>query len=128
MFSRRCIAIFIILGAVFGGFRKAEATQSVCSQELQRGTASWYGPGFEGKLTKNEEVYDPEGYTAAHRKLPFGTMLKVVNNKNNRVAYVRVNDRGAFKAHVIDLSKGAAKQLGMIHDGVAPVTIYKCGK
>ena len=128
MISRRCITIFMVFWAVFSGFPKAEAAQSVCSQELQRGTASWYGPRFEGKLTKSEEVYDPEGYTAAHRKLPFGTMLKVVNNKNNRVVYVRVNDRGAFKSHAIDLSKGAARQLGMIHDGVAPVTIFKCGK
>ncbi len=128
MISRRCIAIFIGFWVFLGPIQASTAAQSVCSQELQRGTASWYGPRFEGNLTKNEEVFDPEGYTAAHPKLPMGTMLKVVNMKNHRVTYVRVNDRGAFKKRIIDVSKGAAKQLGMIHDGVAPVTIYKCGK
>lgn len=103
-------------------------TQS-CAEEIQRGVASWYGPGFEGSLTKSEEVFNPAGLSAAHASLPFGTMVRVMNMRNYKSVMVKVNDRGAFyRERVIDLSKGAAEELDMIDDGTAPVTIFKCNK
>jgi len=86
--------------------------------------ASWYGPGFNGHLTANGEVYDQEALTAAHRTLPFGTVLRVTNLNNGRQVEVRINDRGPFvDGRGIDLSHGAALALGMESQGVAPVAI-----
>lgn len=100
---------------------------NICAEEVHRGVASWYGPGFEGARTTSEEVFDPAGLSAAHPFLPFGTKLKVVNMRNHKSVMVTVNDRGAFyKERVIDLSQGAAKQLDMIKSGTAPVALYKC--
>lgn len=113
--------IFLVTGG------QAFAAAPPCSEEIQRGIASWYGPRFEGSLTKSEEVFDPSGLTAAHPKLPFGTIVRVVNLRNQKAVDVRVNDRGGFgKTRAIDLSQGAAEQIGMITDGLAPVAIYKC--
>lgn len=96
-------------------------------QEIERGVASWYGPGFEGSRTMSEEAFDPQSLSAAHPSLPFGTIVKVTNMRNRKSVVVRVNDRGAFgHQRVIDLSQGAARQIGMIDSGTAPVTIYKC--
>lgn len=90
----------------------------------QAGKASWYGPGFEGRRTASGDRYDPSDMTAAHRDLPFGSKVRVTNIENGRSVVVEINDRGPYKAgRVIDLSKGAAKRLGMVEDGVAPVTI-----
>lgn len=70
--------------------------------------ASWYGPGFHGKLTANGERYDMYAMTAAHKTLPFGTMVEVTNNVNGKKVIVRINDRGPFKkGREIDLSKAA---------------------
>ena len=98
-----------------------------CSEEVGRGVASWYGPGFEGALTKSEEVFDPSALSAAHPSLPFGTILKVTNMRNQRSVFVRVNDRGGFsKERVIDVSKAAAEELDMVQDGTAAVALFKC--
>lgn len=98
-----------------------------CMEEIQRGVASWYGPGFEGALTKSEEPFDPMGYSAAHPTLPLGTTLKVTNLRNAKSVYVRVNDRGSFGARrAIDLSEAAAAQIGMIDDGTTAVALYEC--
>lgn len=100
-----------------------------CTEEIQRGEASWYGPGFEGALTQSEEVFDPAVFSAAHPSLPFGTLLKVVNLRNNKSVIVKVNDRGAFgKTRVIDVSQAAAGQLGMVNSGTAAVALYRCHK
>lgn len=100
-----------------------------CTEEIQRGEASWYGPGFEGSLTKSEEVFDPNTLSAAHPSLPFGTILKVVNLRNHKNVVVRVNDRGGFgKARVIDISRAAAVQLDMLNSGTAAVALYRCHK
>ncbi len=86
--------------------------------------ASWYGPKFHGKQTANTETYNQLAYTAAHKTLPFGTMLRITNPKNNRSVIVRINDRGPYVAgRDIDLSKGAAKALGMIDKGVIKVKV-----
>lgn len=86
--------------------------------------ASWYGPNFHGKLTANGETYDMYKLTAAHRTLPFNTILKVKNLDNGKSVRVRINDRGPFaKDRVIDLSKKAAMEIGMIDPGTAPVAL-----
>lgn len=90
-----------------------------------RGRASWYGPNFHGNLTANGERYDMYAMTAAHKTLPFGTRLRVVNVDNGRSAAVRVNDRGPYKkGRILDVSKAAAKELGMLGSGTARVRLY----
>ena len=95
----------------------------------RKGIASWYGPGFHGRLTANGERYNQYGLTAAHKTLPFGTQVRVTNLHNGRSVVVRINDRGPY-AHgrVIDLSKGAANLIGLISSGVAPVQLEILGR
>jgi rare lipoprotein A len=90
----------------------------------QTGMASWYGREFHGRATASGEKFDMEGLTAAHKKLPFGTMLEVTNFDNGRSARVRINDRGPYRGkRIMDLSYGAAKKLGMVSPGKAMVGI-----
>lgn len=80
----------------------------------QSGIASWYGPGFHGGKTANGETFNMDGFTAAHRWLPFGSWVRVQNMVNGRSVDVRINDRGPFiKQRIIDLSRAAAKALGL---------------
>jgi rare lipoprotein A len=84
------------------------------------GLASYYKTGYK---TASGERYNPEGYTAAHRKLPFGTKLKVTNLRNGKSVVVRVNDRGPFIAkRVLDLSYGAAKAIGITRAGIGRIS------
>jgi rare lipoprotein A len=95
------------------------------SDRSQEGYASWYGKKFHGRKTANGERYDMYGLTAAHRTLPFGSILLVVNLDNGKRVRVRVNDRGPFiKGRIVDLTYTAAKQLGMLEKGVVKVKIY----
>lgn len=90
----------------------------------QTGVASWYGPGFHGKKTANGEKFNTNSLTAAHKELPFNTMVKVTNLANGRSTTVRINDRGPFsKNRIIDLSKKAAQEIGMLQTGTARVRI-----
>jgi rare lipoprotein A len=90
----------------------------------QRGEASYYGPGFQGKTTATGEKFDQNERTAAHPALPMGTKATVTNLENGKSVDVQINDRGPYvKGRDIDLSKKAAKELGMTKDGVAPVKI-----
>lgn len=95
--------------------------------ELQRGYATWYGtsPGQEGGPTASGERFHRSALTAAHRSLPMGTMVRVTETRSGRSVVVRINDRGPFgdRSRIIDLSEAAARQLGIIDAGVAPVTI-----
>ncbi len=92
--------------------------------QVQEGKASYYADKFEGRITANGEKYKHSKLTAAHKTLPFGTVLKVTNVKNNLSVEVRVNDRGPFvSGRVIDLSKSAAEKLDFINDGLADVKI-----
>ena len=87
----------------------------------QTGTASWYK---SGKVTANGERFNPHGLTAAHRTLPFGTRVKVVNMLSGKSVVVRINDRGPFiRGRIIDLSLGAAQQIGLHRSGVAKVKV-----
>jgi len=92
------------------------------------GIASWYGPGFQGNLTASGKKYDMGKYTAAHRELKFGTILRITNIKNNLSVNVKVNDRGPFNhKRKIDLSKKAAEEIKMINSGLANVKIELIG-
>ena len=124
---QKTIPMLVAALVLFSG--PVHASGFTCAEEIQRGVASWYGPGFEGALTQSEELFNPASLSAAHPFLPFGTVVKVVNMRNNKSVTVKVNDRGAFdKERVIDLSQGAAQEIGMIDDGTAAVAIFKCNQ
>lgn len=87
--------------------------------------ASWYGPNFHGKLTANGEIYNMNALTAAHRTLPFNTMIRVENLDNDESVVVRINDRGPFaKNRIIDLSRKAANEINMLGPGTARVRLF----
>jgi rare lipoprotein A len=89
-----------------------------------KGMSSYYADKFDGKVTASGEIFNQALYTAAHKTLPFGTMLKVTRISNGKSVVVRVNDRGPFvEGRIIDLSLAAAKEIGLVIDGVAEVTI-----
>jgi rare lipoprotein A len=95
---------------------------------VQGGTASWYGSDFHGKETSSGEAYNMHAMTAAHKTLPLGVYVKVQNRKNGREIVVRVNDRGPFiDGRIIDLSYSAARDLGVVKSGTAPVQIEALG-
>ncbi|MEJ2196331.1 MAG: septal ring lytic transglycosylase RlpA family protein [Ignavibacteriaceae bacterium] len=88
--------------------------------------ASWYGPRFHGRLTANGEIYDQMGYTAAHKSLPFGTLLRLTNRQNHKSIIVRINDRGPYiPGRKIDLSKKVAIELGAYEKGVVKLDVEK---
>jgi len=93
-------------------------------RSLGTGTASFYGRRFHGRRTANGERFDMNALTAAHRTLPFGSMVRVTNPSNGRSVTVRINDRGPFsRGRVIDVSRAAAKELGLIRRGHAAVEL-----
>ncbi|HLS95135.1 MAG TPA: septal ring lytic transglycosylase RlpA family protein [Sphingobacterium sp.] len=90
----------------------------------EKGNASYYGDKFHGRPTASGERFNQKAMTAAHRTLPFGTKVTVKNLNNGKQVVVRINDRGpSSKSRAIDLSKGAAKKIGMIQAGVVPVEL-----
>ncbi len=96
--------------------------------ETHSGHASWYGPGFHGRTTANGETFDQNALTAAHRTLPFGTQVRVTYERTGESVVVRINDRGPFHGNrVIDLSREAAEEIGLIHSGVGPVQLEVLG-
>lgn len=103
---------------------EVNTTISVDFIETGKMVASWYGPKFHGKQTANTERYNQQAFTAAHKSLPFGTMLRITNPNNNKSVIVRINDRGPYiRGRDIDLSKGAATAIGMIEKGVIKVEV-----
>jgi rare lipoprotein A len=104
----------------------APVAAEVPEREVGRGLASWYGPRFHGRRTASGERFDQHAFTAAHRTLPFGTVVRVRSLVNGRTVEVRINDRGPFlKRRVIDLSRAAAEALGLLGSGkgVKPVVL-----
>lgn len=115
LFFTLFISLFITLGANAVDFHKGYK---------EAGTASYYGKKFHGRLTANGEKFNMHALTAAHKSLPFNTLVKVTDVSTGRYIMVRINDRGPFiKGRTIDLSKGAARELGMLKKGVANVEI-----
>lgn len=112
---KRIIAAVVIGAAVVASSQFAQtATRKV-------GIASWYKMG---KITANGERFNPNGLTAAHRYLPFGTVVRVTNLRNGRQVVVRINDRGPFvKNRIIDLAYGAARRIGLNRSGIARVKL-----
>ena len=104
---------------------KRRTTRSVTtSGAYQIGKASYYGKKFHGRKTASGETFNMYALTAAHRKLPFGTKVRVTHLANGRSVVVRINDRGPFvKGRIIDLSYGAAKKIGLVQSGVAKVKL-----
>ncbi|MCQ2994553.1 septal ring lytic transglycosylase RlpA family protein [Pseudomonas syringae] len=90
----------------------------------ETGNASYYGARHHGKRTASGEPFDQNGLTAAHRQLPFGTRVRVTNLDNDKSVIVRINDRGPHtRGRLIDLSRAAAEQIGMLRSGTAPVRV-----
>jgi rare lipoprotein A len=120
----RALAFLGLVAVLAGCASNPPPLTSVPTGWSEEGDASWYGPGFHGKRTASGEVYDMEAMTAAHRRLPFGTRVRVRNLDNGRSAEVRINDRGPF-AHgrVLDLSRAAARELGVLGPGIARVRL-----
>jgi rare lipoprotein A len=97
--------------------------------EVQVGYATWYGARFAGRLTASGEPFDPSRMTAAHRSLPFGTWVDVERVDTGESVRVRITDRGPFghEERIIDLSRAAAKKLGMLHAGMLRVRVRVVG-
>ncbi|NQW29130.1 MAG: septal ring lytic transglycosylase RlpA family protein [Ignavibacteria bacterium] len=111
----------IIQHAVAAKLEQVTVVEYADYSEVVDGLASWYGPGFHGRRTASGSKYDMHAMTAAHKTLPFGTLLKVVNPLNGKTIIVEVTDRGPFiRKRVVDLSYAAAKELGV---SVTPVEL-----
>jgi rare lipoprotein A len=92
--------------------------------KMEVGHASWYGPQFNGKKTASGTIFDQSQFTAAHRNLPLGSRVRVTNLENEKSVEVEINDRGPFVAgRIIDVSRAAAKALGMLEDGITRVRV-----
>src|SRR3954471_7998643 len=118
--SRPLASTAVVFGCTLGAVSAAAGE----TQPIQTGAASWYGLGFHGKRTANGEPFNTHTLTAAHKTLPFGTQLRVTNERTGRSVVVRIDDRGPY-AHgrVIDLSKAAAQSVGI--SGVGRVTLAR---
>lgn len=100
------------------------ATAQVKKAKLDTGIASFYADKFHGRKTASGEIFNQDSLTAAHKSLPFGTLVKVTNLRNNQSVIVKVNDRGMKGTNrVIDLSKAAARELNMLGPGLVKVKV-----
>jgi rare lipoprotein A (peptidoglycan hydrolase) len=110
------------------GYRQADPIEETAPPRkpaiIQVGTASWYGPGFHGQETASGALFDQHALTAAHRTLPLGTKAKVTNLDTGQAVHVTINDRGPYvQGRHLDLSRAAAKKIGLIKKGIAQVQI-----
>lgn len=113
---------FLISCSSTSEFSKYENAKGIL---IETGVASWYGYEFDGNRTANGEIFNTYNFTAAHRTLPFNSIVRVVNKSNGKSVIVRINDRGPFvKNRIIDLSKKAAEEIAMIQPGSAVVEIW----
>ena len=122
---RKQLAYIALAAGTALGLASVQLTAHPSARE-QRGWASWYGPGFAGRPTASGERFSPQALTAAHRSWPLGTRARVTNLETGQQVEVTINDRGPFadpERRVIDLSRGAATQIGMVRRGVGPVRV-----
>jgi rare lipoprotein A len=118
------LVLLIGIMLVYDGYCLAERASPGTLTFVQSGVASWYGREEQGKPTANGETFDRHEMTAASRKLPFNTIVRVTNENNGRSVQVRINDRGPWvRDRVLDLSEAAADTLDMKGSGTAPVKI-----
>jgi rare lipoprotein A len=120
-----CVLFLLLAGGCAKKHRVARASSSATPiVRVERGLASWYGEPYHGRATASGEIFDMQQHTAAHRTLPFGTVVDVQNLNNARHVQVRINDRGPFKdGRIIDLSRAAAQAIGMLMDGIVQVEV-----
>jgi rare lipoprotein A len=131
----RSARLALLLGAALGvatcaTHRRPAAlpAESVQVGWTQTGIASWYGPGYQGKRTSSGEVFDQDALTAAHAALPFGTRLRVTLLSTGKSVVVQVNDRIQRRDRIIDLSRGAARAIGLLGPGTGRVRIEVVGR
>lgn len=112
--------------AAIDGATAMAPPNEIAFEEAERGKASWYGPRFHGRRTASGERYDQGAFTAAHRTLPFGSVVRVRSVASGKQVEVRINDRGPFvRGRIIDVSRAAAQALGLIGPGVETVQLLK---
>ena len=114
----------VAIGLVAARDRPVTVSLGRGSAGLRQGAASYYHPSLAGQPTASGEPYRPEALTAAHRSLPLGSRVRVTNVQNGRSVVVRINDRGPFRpGRVIDLSRAAARRIGLLRPGHGPVKL-----
>ncbi|NOZ33229.1 MAG: septal ring lytic transglycosylase RlpA family protein [Alphaproteobacteria bacterium] len=114
----------LTLAAIGGAMLVAALSAPLWARNDQCGGASWYS--LPGNMTANGEIMNPDAMTAAHRTLPFGTIVRVVNQANGKSVRVRINDRGPFiRGRIIDVSKQAANRLGFRNAGITRVCLTR---
>jgi rare lipoprotein A len=115
-------SLFLSAAAILSPSIASAEPSKKSEKVIQSGRASWYGPGFHGRRTASGETFNTNAMTAAHRTLPFGTRVRVVNKRTGKSVIVRINDRGPY-AHgrVIDLSRASAQAIGI--SGVGSVDV-----
>ena len=118
------LALALVMAWVAGGCASSRSAKQGQKGFTERGLASWYGPGFHGNQAADGSIFNMHEMTAAHRTLPFDTVVEVRNRDNGKQVRVRITDRGPFvRGRIIDLSHEAASRLGMLGPGVARVGI-----
>ncbi|MBX0334407.1 septal ring lytic transglycosylase RlpA family protein [Pontibacter sp. HSC-14F20] len=119
--NRKCFILTVIIFLFIG---VSQPTFAQSNDKTQIGSASWYGSKYHGRKTSSGERYNKNDMTAAHKTLPFGTMVKVTNPANDESVVLRINDRGPFVGNrIIDVSEAAARKLGIHTAGVAKVKV-----
>jgi peptidoglycan lytic transglycosylase len=126
------LPILLVSIVVVGGCAQhkgpSASPASIERRHVETGQASWYGKAHQGKLTASGERFDMHALTAAHRTLPFGTIVRVTHLKSGKSVNVRINDRGPFRSgRIIDLSYEAARRLGIASRGTARVELTVIG-
>lgn len=125
--ARIVLAVSLLLAAGCGVLPKGNTTVDVSAKDF--GIASWYGEDFHGRLAADGRPFDMYALTAAHRSLPLGSVVRVLNVRNGQSVHVRITDRGPYVAgRMLDLSQAAAAQLGMVRQGLSPVVLEVVGE
>ncbi|HEY4978901.1 MAG TPA: septal ring lytic transglycosylase RlpA family protein [Candidatus Acidoferrum sp.] len=120
----RWILLMFLIAPVMEAPLVAHLSEPVKPIKVWVGNASWYGREFDGKKTANGEKFDAESLTAAHPSLPFGSWVRIVNTRNGKFEFVRINDRGPYQeGREIDVSYRVARKIGLIHSGVSQVRL-----
>lgn len=118
------IPLFLVLILVSSCHRRSIPASAKERSGSETGLASFYAESYNGKKTANGEIFNSSAFTAAHKKLPFNTKVKVTNLTNGKTVKVRINDRGPFvTGRIIDLTRAAAKKIDMVGAGVVKVKI-----
>ncbi len=121
------LVVFLLVTMLLAGCASRDARESgtgLTEGQVEEGLASYYADRYHGRQTASGERFDQQAMTAAHRSLPFGTRVRVTRLDNGRETVVRINDRGPYsRGRIIDLSRRAARELGMESDGTVRVRV-----